>query len=247
MLDDLNVIASRDPQDALGVAAAQPTQAAWMATLQNTPDSPEPIETVIVAGMGGSALAAVLAKSWLRLNLPFEVIRKYELPEYVGAKTLVVVSSYSGNTEETLSCLEDTEARGAQVVIIAAGGQLIDLAQEKKHPFIQLPSHYQPRMAVSLNLRALVKVFEAYGLVEGKYIEIAGVSDWLSEHCQNWLPDVPTVENQAKQLAEHAAGKTAVIYSGSRMAPVGYKWKISFNENAKNVAFCNELPEFDLQ
>ncbi len=145
MLDDLNVIASRDPKDALGVAAAQPTQASWVASLQNALESPGQIETVIVAGMGGSALAATLAKSWLRLNLPFEIIRKYDLPDYVNAKTLVVASSYSGNTEETLSCLEDAEARGAQIVIIASGGQLIDLAQEKKHPFIQLPGHYQPR------------------------------------------------------------------------------------------------------
>lgn len=245
MLDDLNVISQRDPQDALGVAAVQPSQAAWMADVQNTPDQIGEIKTVVVAGMGGSALAAGLVKSWLRLKVPFEVVRKYNLPAYVDEHSLVIASSYSGNTEETLSALEEAENKGAKIVIISAGGQLIDAAQEKNYPFIQLPSHYQPRMAVSLNLRALVRLLEVFGIIERKFDEISEVADWLSEQAQNWLPEVPLEQNYAKQLATSAAGKTPVIYSGSRMAPVGYKWKISFNENAKNVAFCNEFPEFN--
>ncbi len=245
MLDDLNVIANKDPHDALGVAAAQPSQASWMAQIKNEVHDGQAIEKVVVTGMGGSALAAGIARSWLRLTIPFEVIRKYNLPGYVDEKTLVIASSYSGNTEETLSALEEAETTGAQIVVIASGGQLLDIAQEKNYPFVQLPGHYQPRMAVSLNLRALVRILEAYSVVAGKYEEIAGVADWLSEHSQNWLPEVPTSENLAKQLALHSAGKTPIIYSGSRMAPVGYKWKISINENAKNIAFCNELSEFN--
>lgn len=245
MLDDLNVIASRDPHDALGVAAAQPTQASWMAQVKNENTYGQPIKSVVVAGMGGSALAAGLAKSWLRLTIPFEVVRKYDIPGYVNHDTLFIASSYSGNTEETLSALEQAETASAHIVIVASGGQLIDIAQEKQYPFVQLPGHYQPRMAVSLDLRAIIKVFEAYSVVQGKYDEIADVADWLTEHTQSWQPEIPTEENLAKQLALHSAGKTPVIYSGSRMAPVGYKWKISFNENAKNVAFCNELPEFN--
>jgi glucose/mannose-6-phosphate isomerase len=245
MLDDLNMIANRDPHDALGVAAAQPTQATWTALIHNEVAHDVPVETIVVAGMGGSALAAGLAKSWLRLTIPLEVVRKYDIPGYVNNKTLFIASSYSGNTEETLSALEEAETAGAHIVIVASGGQLIDIAQEKNYPFVQLPGHYQPRMAVSLDLRAIVKIFEAYLVVKGKYDEIGEVADWLTEHTQSWFAEVPTSENVAKQLAMHSAGKTPVIYSGSRMAPVGYKWKISFNENAKNIAFCNEVPEFD--
>ncbi len=245
MLDDLNVISQKDPHDALGVAAAQPTQASWMAEVENTPEQALPkIKTIIVAGMGGSALAAGLAKSWLKFPVPFEVVRKYNLPAYVDEHTLVIASSYSGNTEETLSALEEAENKGARIAIISAGGQLIDIAQEKKYPFVKLPGHYQPRMAVSLNLRALVKLFESFSIVQNKFEEIAEVADWLSEQTLQWLPEIPTEQNYAKQLAMQAAGKTPIIYAGSRMAPVAYKWKISFNENAKNVAFCNELPEF---
>jgi glucose/mannose-6-phosphate isomerase len=244
MLDNLNVISQKDPQDALGVAAAQPTQATWQAEIQNTYQLNE-VANIVVAGMGGSALAAGIVKSWVRFEVPFEVVRKYNLPSYVNENTLVIASSYSGNTEETLACLEEAEQRGAQIAVISAGGQLIDIAQEKNLPFVQLPNSYQPRMAVSLNLRALVKLLESSHLIEGKYDEIAGVADWLADEAQKWSASIPTEHNLAKQLAEQSAGKTPVIYSGSRMAPVGYKWKISFNENAKNIAFCNELPEFN--
>ena len=243
-LDDLNVIAQRDPKDALSVAAAQPAQASWAAEVQNVQENRE-ITSVVVAGMGGSALAAGVVKSWLKLPVPFEVVRQYNLPSYIDENTLVIASSYSGNTEETLSCLDEAEAKGAQVAIISAGGQLIDIAQEQQYPSVQLPGNYQPRMAVSLNLRALVKLLEQHGLVEGKFDEIAGVADWLSDVSAQWLADVPTEHNYAKQLAQQAAGKTVIIYSGARMSPIGYKWKIGFNENAKNLAFCNELPEFN--
>ncbi len=244
MLDDLNSIAQKDPQDALGVAAAQPSQASWNAEVVNFQE-PGEIDSIVVAGMGGSALAAGMVKSWVKFSVPFEVVRRYNLPGYVNEKTLVIASSYSGNTEETLAALEEAEAKGAHIAVISAGGQLIDIAQEKNYPFVQLSQGFQPRMAVSLNLRALVKLLEIHGLCQGKYDEIAVVSEWLDEKVQQWVADVPTVDNLAKQLAEKSAGKTAVIYSGSRMAPIGYKWKISFNENAKNLAFCNELPEFN--
>lgn len=244
MLDDINVISQRDPQDALGVATAQPSQASWVAQIRNDVQLRQ-FTSVVVAGMGGSALAAGFLKSWLKFPVPFEVVRRYNLPDYVGEGTLVIASSYSGNTEETLAALEEAETRGATIAVISAGGQLIDIAEEKSYPHVQLPSGYQPRMAVTLNLRALTKLLEAYGLCQGKFDEIAGVADWLSDEVQKWGADVATENNLAKQLALKSEGKTVVIYSGSRMAPVGYKWKISFNENAKNLAFCNELPEFN--
>lgn len=244
MLDDLNVIAQKDPQGALGVAYAQPSQASWMAEVKGVVQSTQ-IKTIVVTSMGGSALAAGVAKNWLKLPVPFEVVKRYDLPHYVNEHTLVIASSYSGNTEETLSGLEEAEAKGAAIAIISAGGQLADIAEEKQYPFVQLPSGYQPRMAAILNLRALVKLLEAYGLVQGRFEEITATSDWLSDQVQQWVADVPTERNLAKQLALKAEGKSVVVYSGAKMGPVGYKWKISFNENAKNVAFSNELPEFN--
>lgn len=243
MLDDLQVIAQRDPQDALGVAGGEYKQLTYALKVVNAPSAPVEIQQIIVTGMGGSALAAGFAKNWLDLPIPFEIVRRYDLPNYVGKNTLVIASSYSGNTEETLSAYQQAVDKGAQVAVIASGGKLLDLAAELPHS--ALPSAIQPRMAVFYNLKALILLLESYGLVSGKAAELEAQAEWLATESRAWWADRPTAENQAKKLAEELAGKVPVIYAGSKMGPVAYKWKISVNENAKNVAFANELPEFN--
>lgn len=248
MLDDSNVIKQRDPKDALGVAAREYEQASFTVEVIHPDHDGREITKVVVAGMGGSALAALLAKAWLKeeLNVPFEVVRAYDLPEYVDYNTLVVVSSYSGNTEETLSCLDDARQRNAQVAIISAGGVLAEKAEEYGIAQVLLPASLQPRMAVIYNLRALTALLGHFQLVSFDYFDqIKSTADWLKEQSSGWTADVTVDKNYAKQLALMAVGKTPVFYSGSLMAPVAYKWKISWNENAKNLAFWNEYPEFN--
>lgn len=248
MLDDANVIKQRDPENALGVAAEQWQQVKYEAVVENGAHDERPIEQLVVTGMGGSALAALLLKAWLapRLMLPFEVVRGYDLPHYVGDKTLVIASSYSGNTEETISALGQATERGAQIGALAAGGKLIDIARERSIAHVVLPDGMQPRMAMLANLRALVTLLAHFGVVpEDVNTEIAQTADWLHQQSAQWAPDVSTDKNDAKQLALLAVGKTPVIYGGRLTGPVAYKWKISWNENAKNVAFWNELPEFN--
>jgi glucose/mannose-6-phosphate isomerase len=248
MLDDSNVIKQRDPKDALGVAAREYEQASFTVEVIHPDHDGREITKVVVAGMGGSALAALLAKAWLKeeLNVPFEVVRAYDLPEYVDYNTLVVVSSYSGNTEETLSCLDDARQRNAQVAIISAGGVLAEKAEEYGIAQVLLPASLQPRMAVIYNLRALTALLGHFQLVSFDYFDqIKSTADWLKEQSSGWMADVTVDKNYAKQLALMAVGKTPVFYSGSLMAPVAYKWKISWNENAKNLAFWNEYPEFN--
>ncbi|MFZ2835709.1 bifunctional phosphoglucose/phosphomannose isomerase [compost metagenome] len=248
MLDDNNVLRQRDPSDALGVAAQQYQQARFAVAVNNPEHDGRKIVRVVVAGMGGSALAALLVKSWLKTELavPFEVVRTYDLPGYVDSETLVIASSYSGNTEETRSCLNEAQRRGAQVAIIAAGGKLIETAQGADITHVQLPSDLQPRMAVIYNLRALVALMGHFDITSHMaFDEIARTADWLASETAKWTSDVSTDKNYAKQLALTAVGKTPVFYAGSLMSPVAYKWKISWNENAKNVAFWNELPEFN--
>jgi len=246
MLDDKNILRQFDPDGALAVASDQYKQASFKVEIGNKSEHGH-IYNVVVAGMGGSALAALLVKSWLKSELtePFEVVRTYDLPSYVNQNTLVIASSYSGNTEETLSCLEQAKAKGAQIAIIASGGKLIDYVNENQIAHVQLPTDLQPRMAVIYNLCALVALLASFDIVKGdKLDEIASKSEWLGAESTKWASDVPTDNNYAKQLALQAVGKTAVFYGGTLTAPVAYKWKISWNENAKNLAFCNELPEF---
>ena len=248
MLDDINVIKQRDPNGALEIASLQYKQASFKVELQNRANDNRPINNVVIAGMGGSALAALLVKSWLKtdMDLPIEVIRTYDLPKYIASDTLVIASSYSGNTEETLSCLDQAESKGAQVAIIASGGKLISHADQHQTTHALLPTNMQPRMAVIYNLCALVAILVNFKIVSGDKIdEIASKTDWLQSESLKWASDVETNNNYAKQLALQAVGKTAVFYGGTLTAPVAYKWKISWNENAKNVAFWNEYPEFN--
>ncbi len=248
MLDDVNVLKQRDPSGALDVVGLQYEQAKFKIDLKNQGHDGRKLTSIVVAGMGGSALAALLVKSWLKpeLTIPIEVVRTYDLPNYVNSDTLVIASSYSGNTEETLNCLQQAETKGAQIAIIASTGKLIDIANEKQITYAPIPGGIQPRMAVIYNLCALVTLLVNLDIVSNEKIDqSAAVSDWLKSESEKWASSVATDVNYAKKLALQAVGKTAVFYGGTLTAPVAYKWKISWNENAKNVAFWNEFPEFN--
>lgn len=248
MLDDSSVIRQRDPSDALSIAAGECEQTKFDALVWNGDNDGRQILNVIVAGMGGSALAALLAKAWLgsKIKIPFEILRGYDIPGYVGPGTLFIASSYSGNTEETISALEQAELQGAQLGVIASSGKLIDEASSQRIAHVQLPQDLQPRMGVIYNLRAFVSLLVNFKIVDHeKFDQIAATADWLKSESDKWIADVPTDENYAKQLAMKAVGKTPVFYGGPLTAPVAYKWKISWNENAKNVAFWNEYSEFN--
>lgn len=247
MLDDLKYIHQKDAQDALGVVEKQ-----WQ-QLQHEYNAPEleeldknPIKNIVVAGMGGSALAANMLSAWPKTTVPFEIVRNYDIPHYVDASTLFIASSYSGNTEETLATLHEAESRGARIVVIAAGGKLAAQAQDKNYPLYKLPPDFQPRMAVFYNFAALVQLLQSAGLIgPDKVNELKKAGEWLSKQIDSWKADVPAKDNQAKKIALDIVGKSPVIYGGSLLAPAAYKWKINFNENAKNVAWCNYFPEFN--
>ncbi len=248
ILDNTNTIAQRDPEGALGVIASQYEQARYAVPVQNGTHDNRTITSVVVAGMGGSALAALVAKVLLNQELPltFEVVRTYDLPSYVNDHTLVIASSYSGNTEETLSALEQAQQKGAQIGILASGGKLIEAAQQHDIAYVTLPAGIQPRMAVLYNLRGLFALLENFGVVGDRWLkELGSLSEWLKTETNQWTPNVPTHHNYAKQLALEAVGKSPVFYGSPLTAPLAYKWKISWNENAKNVAFWNEYPEFN--
>ncbi len=214
MLDDNNVLRQRDPEDALGVAATQFEQARFSVNVAEPDHDGREITRVVVVGMGGSALAALLAKSWLKseMTIPFEVVRTYDLPGYVDYNTLVIASSYSGNTEETLAGLESARDKSAQTAIISAGGKLQEIAEESSISNVLLPADLQPRMAVIYNLRALVAILAHFGITNfDRFGEIADCADWLGQETLNWVSGVTTDKNYAKQLALLSVGKTRYL------------------------------------
>ncbi len=246
MLDDQQYIKQRDPEGALDVVSAQPKQLAHTFKFENSNLSISDCRNVVVAGMGGSALAATIIRVWPGISVPLEVVRDYTLPAYVDAHTLVIASSYSGNTEETVSCLEEAKKQNAQIAVIAAGGKLAEMAATGSYPLMRIPEGLQPRMAVFYNLAALVQLLEQVGLVsKGMVNELRVAGEWLGEQTLSWQPASSTSQNNAKQIAQELMGKSVVIYGGPKLFPAAYKWKINFNENAKHIAWCNQLPEFN--
>lgn len=250
MLDDLKYIHQRDGQDALGIAEKGWRQYVHKFDIEiSWPDKDWRPKAVAVAGMGGSALAAVAFAKIPGLSIPFEVVRDYDLPGYVDDSHLLVCSSYSGNTEETLSVINQAlalpESKRPRIACISSNGQLQKIAKNQNLTVVSLPSGYQPRFTFGYQYGALAQLFEKVGLVKGLGEQIEQAAEIVKKITQSWRPDVPVKENLAKRIALDLAGKSVVIYSSSQMFPAAYKWKISLNENAKNVAWCNQYPEFN--
>lgn len=244
MLDDIKMIHERDAQDALGIAAKQWEQ---LQVSYDLPAIDQSIDNIVHAGMGGSALWGLVSQKWPSYSVPFELCRDYDIPAYVSERTLFIASSYSGNTEETLAALEQAEAKQATIAVITGGGKLAEIAKEKGYPLALMPEVGQPRFALLTGFKALVTLLEQAGLVSSEMANqaIQDTSNFLKAAIETWKFEVPTSKNPAKQLALELMGKAPVVYAGPKLFPAAYKWKISFNENAKNVAWCNQLPEFN--
>jgi glucose/mannose-6-phosphate isomerase len=244
MLDDLKLIHERDKSDLLGIIARQWKQLSYeFEIFQDQLD----VDNIVYAGMGGSAIAGLISTCWPGYAVPFEILRGYDIPQYVNERTYFIASSYSGNTEETINALAQAEEKGAQIAVMATGGKLVEIAENKGYSLALLPKAEQARYGVLYSLKALLIFLEQAGLSvrAGVVEELEGIASFLQTTSKQWLSTVPTDKNLAKKLALEIIGKSVVIYSGPKLWPAAYKWKITFNENAKHIAWVNQLPEFN--
>lgn len=190
---------------------------------------------IIVCGMGGSHLAADLLRDF-KPELALTIHSDYGLPpipDKEAKKTLVVISSYSGNTEETIDAFNQAKEKGLSLLIIAVGGKLIEQAQQYSIPYIQLPSTgIQPRSALGFSFKALLKVI---GLKD-----IAKEADALAKTLKP-----ADYKQEGQELAQKLKGKVPVIYASNYNLAMAYDWKIKFNETGKIPAFYNVLPELN--
>jgi len=255
MADDLGVgqVATLDPSGQLAVAArlGEHLRDAWqratsaVAHVELSVGGYRP-NGVVVCGMGGSAIGADVVKACLpELPVPFEVVRGYELPAWVSPRTLVLAVSYSGNTEETLSCVTSALARECRPVCVTSGGTLAALARERTLPLITVPAGHQPRAAIGYLVPPLGAAIEAAGLATGFGAQVEEAAALVSEITAGLLPEVDEARNQAKQLARHLHGRLPVAYGAGLTSVVARRCKSQLNENAKAVAFWAELPELD--
>lgn len=221
---------------------------AWrLATQLRAPADYRQATSIVVLGMGGSAIGGDLVRTLVapRLRVPLLVVREYDAPAFVGPETLAIASSYSGGTEETLSAVKQALAAGARVVAITTGGQLAELARQQRLPLLRFDYPAQPRAALGYSLMLILGTLVRLGYLESAAVDIEAAAAAVRAQRARLAPEVPTAENLAKQLALRLRDKLAILYGGGLMAEVARRWKGQFNENSKHWAFFEQLPELD--
>ena len=201
---------------------------------------------VVVAGMGGSASGARLAAAVIgpRLRRPFVVNDDYALPGWAGPDTLVLCSSYSGATEETLSAYDDATARRARLLVATTGGPLAERARRDGVPVIPMPGGFQPRAAVGYSLVVALEAAAVAGAAPSLRDEVEAAASLAQGLAKQWGPDGPD-DGEAKTLSRRLHGTVPVIAGAELAAAAAYRWKCQVNENAGLPAFASSLPEAD--
>ena len=205
------------------------------------------IENVLLTGLGGSAIGGDLLRTYLaeELKIPFLVNRHYLLPGFVSKKSLVIVSSYSGNTEETISAYADAAKRNARILCISTNGKVEAMARKRKDPLVKIPGGLSPRAALGYSFFPLLVVLGKLRLIKPKHNEIKETIRLLEEKSAIYSnPDSP--DNAPLRLAERLKGKLPVIYSPTEhLDAVNVRWRGQVAENAKQLSSGHVLPEMN--
>jgi glucose/mannose-6-phosphate isomerase len=206
------------------------------------------IKNIVVAGLGGSAIGGDLVRSYLaeKIDIPFLICRNYTLPHFVDSFSLVFVSSYSGNTEETLSAFDDALRRKAKIICMTSNGKVEEISSKEKIPCVKLPKGFQPRAALGYSFVPILALLERLGFVKGEDGNIKEAKEFLEENRNKYRLEVDTEKNPAKKLATKLHRKLPIIYASiDHFDAVSTRWKGQFCENAKMLAFNNVFPEFN--
>ncbi len=209
---------------------------------------PSSFQNIVLTGMGGSAISGDLLEAYLAedLKIPFLVNRNYTLPNFVGADSLILAVSYSGNTEETLSSTRLALGKKAPVVGIASGGELEKLAKEHSFPFIKIPSGYPPRQALGYIFFSLLHLLEKLEIIPSQEEPVSETIRILEQLCERNDPQKSQGNNLSNHIAQYLYKKVPILYTATDyLQPVLTRWRNQFNENSKVLAFSNVIPEMN--
>lgn len=246
MLDDTERMAELDSDDMLETSEGFPEQIEDVVERLDINLLPFQPDNIVVTGMGGSAIVGDTLKSFLanRIKVPIYVNRDYTLPSFVGEDTLLIVVSYSGNTEETLSAAREGLDRDAKVVAITSNGDLEDMCQKERFVLLNAPTGYPPRAAFAfLFVPVLILLSEL--LIYDSEVDILDSVSALKELRDRIKVDVPTEDNEAKKLAKRIDGKIPIIYGHSIYNAVANRWHTQFNENSEILSWYGAFPEMN--
>jgi len=248
-LDTASFVTRRDPKGMYALAVGFPEQCrAALRIAESTPVAlaADGVRQVVLTGLGGSAAGGDFARALFEAQgrVPFNVNRDYTLPGYVGPDTLVFATSYSGNTEETLSAYADARRRSARIIVVTSGGELARRAAADAVPVITIPGGQPPRTAMGYMLVPVLVAATKLGLLPKQ--DIAGAADEAESATATWKAESPVSANEAKRLGLALHGALGVIYGlGGWQSVVAGRWKGQINENAKQHVFSHALPEMN--
>lgn len=250
-LDDTARTQALDPEGMLAHVAGLPDQveAAWsLAEGLDLPAAYSSVRRVVICGLGGSAIGASLVQALVEAEcpVPVSVLRDYALPACVsGPDTLVIGSSHSGNTEETLSAFDQAHARGGRMLAICTGGQLAERAERYRVPLWRFEHRGQPRAAVGYSLVLILAVLARLGFVSYSRRDVTEAAAEMRMQQKSIGADIDVAHNPAKRLAGQLMGRYVVVFASGLLAPVARRWKGQINEIAKAWAQFEILPEAD--
>lgn len=249
-LDDLALFRSVDTQDMIGQIDGLPNQlyAAYQLGLRLPLPAQHAIQQVVISGMGGSAIGADLVAAYVanQCNVPVIVHRDYGLPAFAsGSNTLVITSSHSGNTEETISSFESGLARGCRLLAICTGGKLAEMAKHNDVPVWSFTHTHAPRTAVGFSFGLILAALVRFQLVPDAQAEIDEAIHAMKNAQTNLTPAVQAMHNPAKRMAGQLCGRWVSVFSADYLAPVARRWKGQISELAKAWAQYEYLPEAD--
>jgi glucose/mannose-6-phosphate isomerase len=206
-----------------------------------TPIFSTPLQDIIIAGMGSSSVAGVLAQSLLqdKLSIPLQVSHDYTLPSYSSNHTLLIIISYSGNTEETISAFHIGLEKKAHMVVISSGGTLKNEAQAYKIPFLSLPTDLPPRSALAYNLTYVLHTLSSFNLFHWDFqAELLAAAAMLTD-------ELTSLQKIAWAVVKTIQGKLPVIYTTTRYEGVALRMRQQLNENSKQLCWHQLIPELN--
>ena len=249
-LDDLDRFKQLDTQNMLGEIDNLPDQLGYAYQLGLKHELPDwtDFKQVVIAGMGGSAIGADLLAAYCAslAPIPVSVHRDYDLPLFArGAETLVICSSHSGNTEETLSAFEAARKAECRIIAVTTGGELEKRARENNIPVWTFDHAGQPRAAVGFSFGLLLAMFQRLGFVPDQKEAVDDAVEFMKRSQQHLKADVFSAKNPAKRYAGQLMGRWVTVLGSGILAPVARRWKGQLNEIAKAGANFDFLPEAD--
>lgn len=199
------------------------------------------IHNIVITGLGGSGIGGTIISELISdsCNVPIIISKDYFLPAFVNANTLLIVSSYSGNTEETLSAMQQGISKKAQIVCVTSGGRVLELAKQHQFDFIEIPGGNPPRSCIGYSLVQLIKILVSKGFADKKLF-----SD-LEKAIALLDIDITNIKTEAQKIAEKLVNKICVIYSLGTCEGAAVRFRQQINENSKMLCWHHVLPEMN--